>query len=101
MRRIFYNLAPWLAVSALFVAFAALADVQPVPSYTLVKEKSFLRFFAIQNGAPVAGEFKDFTADIHFDPKQLDKSSISVEVNTDSISSADDDIVKNLKLPEW
>ena len=98
MYRTLRTLIPWLAVSALFIAFAALADV---PAYALVKEKSFVKFFAIQNGAPVEGSFKNFTADIHFDPKQLDQSSITVEVNTGSVNVANDDVMQNVKMPEW
>jgi polyisoprenoid-binding protein YceI len=94
MRRI---LIPWLVASTLF-AGAALADV---PSYSVIKEKSYLKFFAIQNGAPVEGKFDDFTADIKFDPEHLDQSSIHVEVATGSVSAADGDIVQNLKMPEW
>lgn len=72
-----------------------------VPTYSVVKEKSFLKFFAIQNGAPVEGKFNDFTADIRFDPNQLDQSSIRVEVPTGSVQVADVEITKNLKMPTW
>jgi len=85
-------------LSSLFLASPALADV---PAYTLNKDKSTLKFFAIQNGAPVEGAFKDFTGDIHFDPDQLDKGSVTIEVNTGSVASANDDVTSNVKLPEW
>lgn len=71
------------------------------PAYQVVKEKSFLKFFALQNGAPVEGGFGDFTADIRFDPEHPDQSSIAVEVNTASVIAANEDVAKNLKLPEW
>ena len=96
MRRILKTIL-WLAASSL-IASHAFADA---PAYTLIKEKSFVKFIAIQNGAPVEGKFKDFTADIHFDHDNLDQSSITVEVATASVVVADDEIAKNLKMPEW
>jgi len=95
MRRI---LILWLVASAFCIAPAVRADV---PAYSVIKEKSTLKFFAIQNSAPVEGKFNDFIADIRFDPNHLDQSSITVEVNIGSVSTNDDDIAKNLKLPEW
>ena len=71
------------------------------PAWALVRGKSFLKFFAIQNGAPVAGAFKDFTADIHFDHDQLSKSGITVEVDTGSVTAASSDVQDNLKNPDW
>jgi len=91
-------LISWLVGSILFFAPAALADI---PAYTVIKEKSFIKFFAIQNGASVEGRFNDFTADIRFDPDHLDQSSITVEVATNSVSAADDEVVKNLKTKDW
>lgn len=103
----------WLAASLITVPFVALAVdkpapapaphvvAAPVPAYTLVKEKSFLKFVAIQNSAPVEGKFTDFTADIRFDPNQLDKSSVKVEVNMAKIEVANEEVEQNLALPEW
>jgi len=85
-------------LASLFFTTPAFADV---PAYTLDKEKSTLKFFAIQNGAPVEGQFSDFSADIRFDPNQLDKSSIKVDVNIGSVTAANDDVTSNIKLPEW
>jgi polyisoprenoid-binding protein YceI len=87
-----------IAVSTLFVSFAAYADV---PAYKLVKEESSLKFIATMNGAPLEGTFKDFTADIHFDQDKPDQSNITVEVNTGSVAVANDDVQENIKLPEW
>lgn len=86
-----------LAVSALLSSAVSAA----VPNYALVKEKSFLKFYAIQNGAPVEGRFDNFTADIAFDPKDLAHSSIAVDVDTGSVAAANSDVQTNLKLPEW
>lgn len=90
-------LTPILAANLLF-SNTVFADV---PSYELTKEKSTLKFFVIQNNAPVEGAFKNFTTDIHFDPQQLDKSSIAVEVDTGSVTAADDEVTQNMKASDW
>lgn len=94
MRRVFVMLWAFMEL----YAFAAHADL---PAYTLVRQKSFIKFFAIQNNAPVKGKFEDFSADIRFDPERLDQSSIRVEVKISSITAANDEVVSTVKLPEW
>jgi len=89
----------WLAASLLVFSSAAFADAPA--AYSVVKEKSFIKFIAIENGAPVEGKFTDFTADIHFDHENLVDSSITVEVDTGSITASNDDVLTNVKLPEW
>jgi polyisoprenoid-binding protein YceI len=88
-----------IALTALLLfAPVAFADV---PSYQIVKDKSSVKFFAIQNNAPLAGSFTDFTADIRFDPDNLEKSSITAEVAIASVASDHDQVVDTLKLPDW
>lgn len=84
-------------ISFLF-ATPSFADV---PQYRMIKEKSFLKFIAIQNGAPVGGQFNDFTATIRFDEKNLEQCSIEAEVATGSLAVSNDDVAKNMRLPEW
>lgn len=86
-----------LVVSLLF-AFPAYADV---PSYKIIKEKSSLKFYAINNNAPVEGEFKDFSADIKFSPDNVKESKIVVEVAMGSIFANYDELVKNLVSKNW
>lgn len=85
-------------VASFLIAQPVLADV---PSYSLVKDKSTLKFYAIQNGAPVEGSFTDYTADIHFDPDKLTESSVTVEVNTGSVTVANTDVAQSIKTPDW
>lgn len=86
-----------LAVS-LFLPFPVLADV---PAYKLVNEKSSLKFIAINNGAPVEGQFKKFSADIKFDPSKMDESKIIVEVETGSVFANYEEVAKNLLTKDW
>lgn len=88
----------WLAASGLFFAASAFAAA---PSYTIIKEKSALRFFAIQNNAPVEGMFKDFTGDIKFDPDHPEESKVTIEVNMGSIAMSSPDVLTYAKAPEW
>lgn len=88
----------WYFAFFLVMAGSAAADV---PSYGVEKEKSFIKFIAIQNAAPVEGRFDNYDADIRFDPEQLDDSSIKVTVQAGSASSRNMDVQNNIKLPEW
>ena len=93
-----------LVVKTLFVFVLCLIPLQSLadaPEYKVVKEKSSLKFFAIQNNAPVGGKFSDFTAIIRFDPDHLDESSVNVEVNIASVIVENPDVQNNIKLPEW
>lgn len=87
-----------VAVAAAFFAFTASAAA---PAWQMIKEKSNLKFYAIQNGAPVEGKFKDFTTDIHFDPEHLDESAITVEVDTGSVEVASADVMQTIKTADW
>ena len=89
---------PFFILILCLVPLGALADI---PAYKVIKEKSFLKFFAIQNNAPIEGRFNDFTADIHFDPDHLDQSSANVEVSTGSVIVESQDVLTNIKMPEW
>lgn len=89
-----------LIAACLLIVIAMPARAE-VPVWHMLKDKSSLKFFAIQNGAPVAGAFSDFDADITFDPEQAEKSSVVVTVNTGSVTSNNADVAKNLALPEW
>lgn len=87
-----------ITVIFFLISSQALADT---PAYKVIKEKSSLKFIAIQNSAPVEGRFKEFTADIRFDPEHPEASSISVEVDINSLSINSEDVLKTVKMPEW
>ncbi len=93
-----YKILKKILVISLFFAFPAFADA---PSYKLIKEKSTLKFYAINNGAPVEGQFKNFSAEIKFNPDKLDESKITVEVDTGSVFTDYDEIAKNLLSKDW
>lgn len=78
----------------------AYADTQP-PVWKIVPEKSSLSFAATQNGAPVKGEFKKFSGEIHFDLNQLKESSVKIVVDMNSLSTSYDDLTMTLETPDW
>ena len=89
----------------LFFLFVILLSIPAwaadLPHYALDKERSSLTFVAIMNSAPVEGKFSDFSADIRFDPDRLKDSSIQVVVDTASVAVENDDVQKNIVLPDW
>lgn len=90
-----------LSAMVIFTAISCSQAFAEVSAYTLVKEKSSLKFFAIQNSAPLEGKFGEYSATIRFDPEQTDKSTIEVTVDTGSVLVADEQVLTHLKAPEW
>jgi polyisoprenoid-binding protein YceI len=56
-----------------------------------VLDGSQIRFTFLQQGSPVEGRFKAFTADITFDPDKLAKSLVDVRIDTGSIDTGHKD----------
>ncbi|MBS0288874.1 MAG: YceI family protein [Proteobacteria bacterium] len=72
-----------------------------VPKWQVVPDKSSIKFFATQNNAPVGGQFKKFTGEIAFDPKQLKDSHIKLMVDMNSVSSGFQELTDMLKTMSW
>ena len=90
-----------ILTSTLVASLLCLPAFAEAPHYKLIKEKSSLKFYAIQNGAPLQGEFKEFTADIDFSADKPQDSKVSVTVDTKSVSASYGEVEQNLKLPDW
>lgn len=71
------------------------------PSWQIITAKSSLTFTAIQNNAPVTGEFKSFTGDIKFDPKELNQSAVRIVVDIGSVTTSYADVANTLKTSDW
>jgi polyisoprenoid-binding protein YceI len=76
---------PLALVCLLMSLQSALAQV-----WTL-EDGSQIRFTFLQQGSPVEGRFDRFTADITFDPDNLGKSLVEVEIDTTSIDTGHKD----------
>jgi polyisoprenoid-binding protein YceI len=71
------------------------------PTWKIDTSKSKIDFTATQNGSPTTGEFKKFDGEIQFDPKQLDSSSIVINVDIGSVTTSYKDIGDPLKTSDW
>ena len=76
------------------VAFAA-------KTWQIIPDGSSLNFTATQNGSPVKGQFKKFTAEISFDPSDLASSKIMIDVDINSIDAPNFQVSSTLKTPDW
>lgn len=56
-----------------------------------IEDGSAIRFTAYQEGAPVEGSFKEFTAEIVFEPDDLAASRLAVEIDTASVATGHKD----------
>ncbi|MBY0407722.1 MAG: YceI family protein [Rickettsiales bacterium] len=89
------------AVAADVATPTAKVEPGPVPKWNVVKEKSFVKFTATHNNAPVEGKFTGFDADIVFDGDRVKESHIRVEVDVTSLTMGDASIRDTLMTPEW
>lgn len=78
-----------------------LLSLAEASQWNIVPDKSQITFTATQNNAPVTGEFKSFTGDIHFDAEQLSISHITITVDINSISTSYAEIAKTLLTADW
>lgn len=72
-----------------------------LPSWQMIPEQSQLSFLATQNGAPVKGEFKHFTATISFDTSDLEHSQATIIVDIASVSTSYSELSTTLLTPDW
>lgn len=56
-----------------------------------LEDGSAIRFTAYQENAPVNGSFKDFAAEIVFDPGDLAASRVAIEIDTASVATGHKD----------
>jgi len=73
------------------------AEISTVPSGWMVDDGGVLGFTASMNGAAINGHFRQWSADVRFDPDALDSSSISVRIpllSADTGESSRDEMLK-------
>jgi polyisoprenoid-binding protein YceI len=87
------------AVLLFFLLITSLAHAA-LPHWQIQPDSS-ITFTGTQNNAPVSGQFKTFSGDIYFDPAQLDKSSVEIKVDMNSVTSSYEDIADTLRAPDW
>ena len=72
-----------------------------VPEFTIVPEKSALKFVATQNDAPVEGGFAKFYGAIAFNPARPEECRIHVEVETGNVTTGYEEVAKTLPMRDW
>ena len=77
------------------------AHAAEAPAWKMDAAKSSIAFTARQMRSPADGEFKKFTADIRFDPKNLDGSKVTVTIDMASAVAGNADVQKELKKELW
>jgi polyisoprenoid-binding protein YceI len=93
------NVSRFFSLSLLtLISFLAYAKV---PEWQIILERSSLSFTAVQNGAPVTGEFKTFSGNIAFDVNDLKNSAATIVVNISSVSASYADLTATLLTPDW
>jgi polyisoprenoid-binding protein YceI len=68
--------------------------------FVMQPKQSELAFSAVQAGAPFQGKFKEFGADIHFDPSDLANSRFEVKIDLASVDTQDSERDDTLKSEE-
>ena len=76
-------------------------DGVPPSSWQIDYSKSYIRFTAEQAGADFDGEWREWCADLRFDPERLETSSFDVSVNVASVDTLDSERDETLQEPEW
>ncbi len=89
------RMLPWVLV-ILFVTPANAAT-----NWQVDKAKSLIKFEAVENGATVTGEFKDYDAVIAFSSDDIGNSKAAVTIKLASVSASYDEVASNLKTADW
>lgn len=79
----------------------AVAYATELPKWEIVPTESEITFTATQNGAPVIGSFKKFTADISADLVNYKESHINITIDMASVSTSYADLATTLTTPDW
>lgn len=69
--------------------------------WNIIQNQSTIAFKAMQNNAPISGQFVAFTGNIYFDPAKLNSSTAEISVDMNSVMTSYDEIAKNLKTDDW
>lgn len=81
--------------------FPILLYANELPKWTILPKQSSLTFTAIQNNAPISGEFKRFTGEIIADPNQYESSKITINIDMTSLTTSYGDLTTMLLSADW
>jgi polyisoprenoid-binding protein YceI len=93
-------MTPYFAVFALSMSLLSLA--QPARAeQKLLAAQSQIGFTSRQMGVPVEGKFRQFEAQITFNPQKVDASKISFNIDMASVSVGGPETEAEVIKPEW
>jgi polyisoprenoid-binding protein YceI len=93
-----FHMKPWMySVGLALGALAGTASAQQ----TLLPAQSELGFVMRQMGVPVEGRFRQFDAQVAFDPAQPARSKVSFKVDIASITMGSREVDVELPKPVW
>jgi polyisoprenoid-binding protein YceI len=93
-----FHMKPWMYSACLALgAFAGAASAQQ----TLLPAQSEVAFVMRQMGVPVEGRFRQFDAQVAFDPAQPARSKVSFKVDIASITMGSREVDVELPKPVW
>ena len=70
-------------------------------TWQMEKSASRLEFISIYQGQPAPGVFRDFVTRLQFDPAQLARGKLEVDVVVTSIDMGSEDLHEGVRAPEW
>ena len=76
-------------------------EASDLPAWNVDYAASYIRFRAIQAGAPFPGEWQEWRGDLHFDEARLDESLFDVSVAVASVDTGDAERDRTLQEPAW
>ena len=88
----------YFAIASLAVLAAAAA---PVCAQTLVPAGSEIAFTSKQMGVPVDGRFRQFSAQVNFDPKKPEAAKIGFTVDLASVTFGAPETEAEVAKPDW
>jgi polyisoprenoid-binding protein YceI len=92
---------PTLARRAPALVLALAAFAVPAIAQTLVPAQSEIAFTSRQMGVPVDGKFRQFKAQVAFDPKKPEAAKIGFTVELGSASIGTPETEAELAKPDW
>ena len=90
-----------LSYLALGLLACSSMGVHAVPQWDMIANESQITFTATQNGSPVTGEFKKFTANLQVDVNNLKESSIDIVIDMNSVNASYGEVKNTLLTADW
>ncbi|MGQ3888079.1 YceI family protein [Legionella sp. CNM-1927-20] len=81
--------------------FSLLLFADDLPKWEILPDQSSITFTAIQNNAPVSGQFKRFDGEIIADAEQYASSRININIDIASLSASYRDLITMLLSADW